>query len=335
LYYFRARYYHPELGRFLQTDPKGYIDSMNLYQAFGNNPVNFTDPLGTVVAKGIHPEVAMSAYRQFRRGGYSHSIAYKKLKEFGYVSDAGRKTDSLYEFSLAQSPFTDQFSTSPAQIGRDVAAGSINSLVRIVGLAAKAGAHGNTAMSLAAEHVESRVTGGISSALGADEGSLAYWLGETYAPVAAGSAVAGIMGPSSGASVSLQMRRRASNVKNPINKGPLSDDIANTFRSATYKEVTTSEPTTLYRVINQKGNPEGLYWTRVKPEGSLQSIIDSALHQQWGNTATYQVRITVPKGITFYEGFAAPQGALVGGGNQIYIPKIDQKWVKGIVRIGN
>lgn len=201
LYYFRARYYHPELGRFLQTDPKGYIDSMNLYQAFGNNPVNFTDPLGTVVAKGIHPEVAMSAYRQFRRGGYSHSIAYKNLIHYRYVTDTGSNRDLMYEISLASLALTDQFSTSPAQIGRDVAAGSINSLVRIVGLAAKAGAHGNTAMSLAAEHVESRVTGGISSALGADEGSLAYWLGETYAPVAAGSAVAGIMGPSSGASV--------------------------------------------------------------------------------------------------------------------------------------
>jgi RHS repeat-associated protein len=46
LYYFRARYYHPELGRFLQTDPKGYVDSLNLYQAFGNNPVNFKDPYG-------------------------------------------------------------------------------------------------------------------------------------------------------------------------------------------------------------------------------------------------------------------------------------------------
>jgi RHS repeat-associated protein len=46
LYYFRARYYHPGLGRFLQTDPMGYKDSMNMYQAFNANPVNFTDPMG-------------------------------------------------------------------------------------------------------------------------------------------------------------------------------------------------------------------------------------------------------------------------------------------------
>jgi RHS repeat-associated protein len=49
LYYFRARYYDPELGRFLQPDPKGYIDSMNLYQAFNLNPINFLDPFGNII----------------------------------------------------------------------------------------------------------------------------------------------------------------------------------------------------------------------------------------------------------------------------------------------
>ena len=46
LYYFRARYYDPIMGRFLSVDPMGYKDSMNLYQAFNMNPVNFTDPFG-------------------------------------------------------------------------------------------------------------------------------------------------------------------------------------------------------------------------------------------------------------------------------------------------
>jgi RHS repeat-associated protein len=46
LYYYRNRYYHPKLGRFLQQDPMGYMDSMNLYQGFGMNPVNFVDPYG-------------------------------------------------------------------------------------------------------------------------------------------------------------------------------------------------------------------------------------------------------------------------------------------------
>jgi RHS repeat-associated protein len=53
LYYFRARYLHPKLGRFLQTDPLGYKDSMNPYQSFGNNPVNFMDPMGELKFKSI------------------------------------------------------------------------------------------------------------------------------------------------------------------------------------------------------------------------------------------------------------------------------------------
>ena len=47
LYYYRARYYHPRLQRFISQDPIGFIGKdTNLYGYVWNNPVNLIDPFG-------------------------------------------------------------------------------------------------------------------------------------------------------------------------------------------------------------------------------------------------------------------------------------------------
>ncbi len=56
LYYYRARWYSPALGRFMSRDPLGYADGVNLYAYVGNNPVSFVDPWGLKASSIIPTE---------------------------------------------------------------------------------------------------------------------------------------------------------------------------------------------------------------------------------------------------------------------------------------
>ena len=57
LYYGRARWYSPSLGRWISQDPAGYVNGANAYQFVGGGPVTAVDPVGLSRYPGPQPPV--------------------------------------------------------------------------------------------------------------------------------------------------------------------------------------------------------------------------------------------------------------------------------------
>jgi len=57
LYFFRARYGDPSVGKFLSEDEIGNDEGTNLYPYVANNPIRFRDPTGFYKLKGFPPDL--------------------------------------------------------------------------------------------------------------------------------------------------------------------------------------------------------------------------------------------------------------------------------------
>jgi len=87
LLYLRARFFDPFSGMFLEPDPMGYEDSVNLYAGIGNSPATKRDPSGLIqswsdfnkkasVAKAAGPKWSKSAIEKIRRSQYLATAFY-------------------------------------------------------------------------------------------------------------------------------------------------------------------------------------------------------------------------------------------------------------------
>lgn len=97
LYYFKNRYYSPDVGRFIQPDPVGR-DGLNRYAYVGNSPSNFVDPLGLTMASptGISGDALDNAFESFDDieaavsvAGDAMSLLTDVYYNSCYCSDAG------------------------------------------------------------------------------------------------------------------------------------------------------------------------------------------------------------------------------------------------------
>jgi RHS repeat-associated protein len=103
LYYFNARYYSPELGRFISRDPVGIVDDVNLYVYVGNNPLKWVDWSG--LAKLISPNNTdyskLTSKERFQLMlKFMNSETYNEILKSGRFNSNTEAIDALWIYSV-------------------------------------------------------------------------------------------------------------------------------------------------------------------------------------------------------------------------------------------
>ncbi len=351
LYYYRHRYYLPRLGRFLQNDPMGYEDSMNMYQAFKQNLVNFVDPMGLSTDFNSFPKYAplskklkkltpmnwlnvLKGIDKLFMIGYNAKADVENADWGGYIKDTTLDTLNFVSLGALDKTLAQKDLNWESKIyffGNEMPERVENFFT--LGLSDNLKAQGATGFRGLYNAFQLTL---FNLSPASDLRTLLDSEASIENKVRAGgffaSKVAGIFllgknptGGSSGKS-SLYLIERSPNSKNL--GAIISEKGLSNFTRWKAKRVILSESDILYRV-HTKGRESGAWWTRERPITEMQYRIDAAVLPEW-NTMEQISILRVPKGsyLQGWEGTAAYQkGFFIGGKNQIYIPYVPEGWL--------
>jgi uncharacterized protein RhaS with RHS repeats len=106
--YYRARYYHPGLARFMSEDPIGPVDSANLFLYVRGSPIQWNDPTGRVTEV---PYVGAAADAAF--GEFAEMIHHAGMRAWGVGAAFGLGY-------AAGSAFNWWYNTDSRSVGTDI-----------------------------------------------------------------------------------------------------------------------------------------------------------------------------------------------------------------------
>ncbi len=156
LYYNRARYYHPELGRFIAEDPApAKMDQpidQNPYVYVKNTPTGFTDPLGLMFAEALgdpwvypevmpHPDSPLVEWLKWDLASLRSHMQY--LRENGWGSDPEAvRTQAMIdevktEINQARGGRSTASTTQPVQRPQSSSGGARSSTMNTIDLEAQ------------------------------------------------------------------------------------------------------------------------------------------------------------------------------------------------------